>query len=104
MKKEEQILFIRNVNEKKVQKKEQSREKVINYFKWLASEHPNDNAIAKKMLEILPETEEITIPVDDKNRKNQYILYRIKGNTRMLEIPRNHKICWSKLKEFAAQI
>ena len=98
------IVFVRCLEKEKVQTNEQERSNVISYFKWLASEHPNDNVISHKMLEILPEVDEITIPVDDLNTNIPFILYRINGDTKVLSIPRNHKICWAKLKEFAARI
>lgn len=102
--KDSKIVFVRNTKREGVQKNEHDRKKVISYFEWLACEHPNDNVISKRMLQFLPEVDEITIPEDDPDRKYPYILYRINGDTKMFEIPRNHKICWSKLKEFAAQI
>lgn len=101
--KDSDIVFVRKTESGKVQRNNHNREKVISYFEWLAYEHPNDNVISKRVLQFLPEVDEIKIPEDDPDRKHPYILYIINGNTKMLEIPRNHKICWSKLKEFAAQ-
>ncbi len=102
--KDSKIVFVRNTKREGVQKNEHDRKKVISYFEWLACEHPNDNVISKRMLQFLPEVDEITIPEDDPDRQYPYILYRTNGDTNMFEIPRNHKICWSKLKELAARI
>ena len=102
--KKAKIVFVRNLENEEIETNEQNRSKVISYFSWLANEHPNDNVISKKMLELLPEVDEITIPVEDLNIDTPFILYRINGETKALKIPRNHKICWTKIKEFAARI
>ena len=76
---------------------------MIKYFEKLAERNPDNNVISKKLLEILPEIDQIIILEDDLNRKNPYILYRINDSTRMMEIPRCHKICWNKLRKLAGK-
>lgn len=100
--KKKKILFIGNKEKGMIQKK-QDRETVIKYFEKLSEKNPDNNVISEKMLKILPEVDQIIIPEDDLNRKNPYILYRINESTRMMEIPRCHKICWNKLMELVGK-
>lgn len=98
--KKDKILFIRYKEDGTEQKAKQSRKKVINTFEKLAEENPDNNVISTRLLKILPEISRIIIPREDLNRKNPYILCKIKNKTIMFEIPRCHKICWKELKKF----
>lgn len=100
--KKKKIIFTGNKEDGMTEKK-RDRKKVIKYFEKLAERNPDNNVISKKMLEILPEIDQIIILEDDLNRKNPYILYRINDSTRMMEIPRCHKICWNKLRKLAGK-
>lgn len=99
--KKEKIIFIQNKKDGSEKKAKQSRKKVIKTFKKLVKNYPDNNEIAKKLIKILPNVDKVIIPEDDLNRNNPYILCKINDGTIYMEIPRCHKICWNKLKEFS---
>mgnify|MGYP000001921124 FL=1 len=101
--KKDKIIFVKNQADGSKKKRKQSRKQVIRSFKKLVEDYPDNNEISKRLLTILPEVDKVIIPVEDLNRNNPYIICQINKETKMLEISRNHKICWKILKNFAAK-
>lgn len=74
------------------------REEVLNVFKGLAQDYPDNNTISQKLLEVLPELEWILIDKDiNATQKIPFITFGLCGKTRFLKIPRHHKIVWGIL-------
>lgn len=98
--KDNKIVFIMNMEDGSEKRAKQSRRKVIKTFEKLVKDYPDNNKIAKDLVRILPNVDRVIIPKDDLNRDVPYILCKINDGTIYVEIPRCHKICWSKLKMF----
>lgn len=86
-------------NQKKLDRKE-----VGVVFKGLALGFSDDNEISKKLLEILPEVDEIFLNKDSNETQDvPYIAYYINGKENILKIKRYHKVVWSILEKYCTK-
>lgn len=87
-------------------KKEISRKDFYDMFDGLKKgfAKSGDNEISKKMVEIIPEIEEIYINKDiNETQDVPSVVYTINGEKKMLKIMRYHNIVWSILEKYCTE-
>ena len=67
-------------------------------------EEIGDNEISKKMVEIIPEVDEIFVNQDvNETQDVPSIAYYINGNVQLMKIMRRHNIVWSILNKYCTE-
>ena len=80
------------------------RQEVMAVFEGLAIGFSGDNEISEKLVEIIPEVEEIKINKDiNATQEIPCITYVINGKVEVLKIIRYHKIVWAILNKYCSK-